>query len=290
MFNEIATVLNFFLNTSVHRDIYLPLAGKNASVSVVPRDRRVVASSNMAWSIFRLAHPLYEKAFPIYRAFYSFYKGRCDRRERRLLSSLIEPGDTVVDVGANIGFYSSFFSRLVGPEGTVHAFEPDPVNYSHLQKAVGSMSNVRPCNAAVGEKSGKIQLWKHQTLNVDHRTFAVPGEQRIAIEVPIVTLDESFADQKLRLIKLDVQGSEASVLRGATRILTSSPRPAILFEFWPHALREAGENPLEFIEWIQQAASCRPKILTSRGLDEFDASTFPITNATWYCNLFLAGS
>lgn len=244
----------------------------------------------MAWSLFRLAHPLYQRAFPLYRVIYSAYKTQCDRREHRLLSSLIRRGDTVVDVGANIGFYSAFFSRLVGPEGSVHAFEPDPLNYSHLKKAVRGMTNVHPCNAAVGEKSGKIQLWKHETLNVDHRTFAVPGEQRIPIEVPVVTLDEAFADQKIRLIKLDVQGSEASVLRGATRILASSTRPAILFEFWPHALREAGEDPLEFIDWIQRVTSCKPKILTGQGLDEFDPSKFPIADATWYCNLFLAGS
>ena len=74
----------------------------------------------------RAANKVYERAFPIYRPLYAAYKTYADRAERELLRKILFQGAVVVDVGANIGIYSQFLSRCVGPTGLVHSFEPSP--------------------------------------------------------------------------------------------------------------------------------------------------------------------
>ena len=75
------------------------------------------------------ANKVYERAFPIYRPFYAAYKTYADRAERVLLRKILFQGAVVADVGANIGIYSQFLSRCVGPTGSVHSFEPSPDNF-----------------------------------------------------------------------------------------------------------------------------------------------------------------
>src|SRR5215469_18149386 len=91
----------------------------------------------------RAANKLYEHAFPIYRPLYAAYKAYADRAERRLLRKILFRGAVVVDVGANIGTYSEFLSRCVGPTGLVHAFEPSTDNFTRLSAATRNLLNVR---------------------------------------------------------------------------------------------------------------------------------------------------
>ena len=119
----------------------------------------------------RAANKLYEHAFPIYRPLYAAYKAYADRAERRLLRKILFRGAVVVDVGANIGTYSEFLSRCVGPTGLVHAFEPSPDNFTRLSAATRNLLNVRLSQAAVGEHSGESKLYISNNLNVDHRAY-----------------------------------------------------------------------------------------------------------------------
>lgn len=105
-----------------------------------------------------VGNKVYEHAFPIYRPLYGAYKAYADRAERQLLRKILFPGAVVVDVGANIGIYSNFLSRCVGPTGLVHSFEPSPDNFKRLCAATRDLSNVRLSQAAVGERSGKPEL------------------------------------------------------------------------------------------------------------------------------------
>ena len=119
----------------------------------------------------RIGNKVYEHAFPIYRPLYAAYKAYTDRAERRLLRNILFQGAIVVDVGANIGIYSEFLARRVGPTGLVHCFEPSPDNFKRLCAATRNLSNVRLSNAAVGESSGESKLYISEQLNVDHRTY-----------------------------------------------------------------------------------------------------------------------
>src|SRR5215217_3365241 len=122
-----------------------------------------------------VGNKVYERAFAIYRPLYGAYKAYADRAERQLLRKILFPGAVVVDVGANIGIYTKFFSRCIGPTGLVHSFEPSPENFKRLQSVTRNLANVRLKQAAVGESSGRSTLYISDKLNVDHRAYLPEG-------------------------------------------------------------------------------------------------------------------
>ena len=205
----------------------------------------------MKLQLFRIADKLYYHAYPIYYPMYSGWKAFHDRRERTLLRTIIKTGMCVVDGGANIGVYSRFLSALVGNSGRVHAFEPAPYNFKRLQKNIGQLPNVSLNQCALGERSGFIGLYYSKELNVDHRTYE-SGDGRERISVPVTTLDDYFpAGKRVDLIKLDVQGYELSVLRGAERVLKENRDIKVLMEFWPYGLRKASTDPGDILNFAR---------------------------------------
>lgn len=134
-------------------------------------------------------------------------------RSRQLLRQILVPGAVAVDVGANIGIYSQFLARCVGPAGAVYSFEPAPENFERLRAAACAFSNMYLLQAAVGERSGKSELYLSGTLNVDHRTYSTDNSARRVVQIDIVALDDYFKPgQPVDLIKMDVQGRRASRL------------------------------------------------------------------------------
>src|SRR5258708_19822103 len=79
-----------------------------------------------------VGNKIYQHAFPIYRLCYRGFKAYTDHAERRLLTTILSAGDVVVDAGANIGIYSEFLARRVGPTGVVNSFEPSPENFDQF--------------------------------------------------------------------------------------------------------------------------------------------------------------
>jgi FkbM family methyltransferase len=192
---------------------------------------------------------LYQHAFPIYRPVYAAYKACADHAERQLLRQILVPGAVAVDAGANIGIYSQFLARCVGPAGAVYSFEPAPENFTRLRAAVRGFSNVHVSQAAVGERSGKSELSLSDRLNVDHRTYLTHNSTRRVVQIEMVALDDYFKPgQRVDLIKMDVQGYELHVLRGADRVLADNPTANLLLELWPYGLKQAGTNWLELID------------------------------------------
>lgn len=239
-----------------------------------------------AVSVLRsVGNKVYEYAFPIYRPVYRAYKAYADRAERQLLTTILSPGAVVVDAGANIGIYSEFLSRCVGPTGVVHSFEPSPDNFKRLQSATRKLSNVRLSQAAVGESSGRSELYLSVKLNVDHRTYAAEGDSRDTMPIEMVALDQYF---KLRehvdLIKMDIQGYELHALRGATRVVADNPDIKLLIEFWPYGLTQAGANWADLIAFLEQKGMCIRQ-LSSKGLTPFRQELVR-ESADWYTNLF----
>src|SRR6267378_5034256 len=110
-------------------------------------------------TFYRVGNQLYKHAFLIYRHAYRVRKAYTDRAERQLLRNILSAGAVVVDAGANIGVYSQFLSRCVGPTGVVHSFEPSPENFERLRSATRRLSNVRLSQSAVGERSGNSELY-----------------------------------------------------------------------------------------------------------------------------------
>ncbi len=151
--------------------------------------------------------------------------------EMASLAPICRPGDVVIDVGANIGAHTVAFARLVGPQGCVIAFEPQRLVFQVLcaNVALNSLTNVDCHWAAVGERAAAIKV---PELDVaQHGDFAGVSLQGVREGMPVrqIALDEFVAPEGLRLIKIDVEGMEAEVLRGA-RGLIARMRPVLYVE------------------------------------------------------------
>jgi FkbM family methyltransferase len=206
---------------------------------------------NLKRSYLELANRGYHSIFPLYRIAYSTWKALADREERRLLRRFVKPGSLAVDVGANIGVYAVFLSRLVGASGSVLAFEPEPQNFARLQDAVRGRRNVAAFRAAVGEASGPSHLYLSGALNVDHRSYD-SGEDRHCMPVEMVAIDDCLDGRSVSTMKIDVQGFELSVLKGAARTLARSSGMMLLVEVWPSGLKAAGTSAQELVYTLSQ--------------------------------------
>jgi FkbM family methyltransferase len=169
--------------------------------------------------------------------------------EAKLVEKYCRPGMQVVDVGANIGFYTLIFSRLVGETGHVWAFEPAPGNAEILRKniAVNRFSNISIVEAGVSNTTEDGNLYISDSHQGDHRTFS--QEDRDTLSIKLYALDDYFqSKQRIDLIKLDIQGAEGLALMGMRRILANNPGLIILMEFWPDMLLKLGLSPKEMLQ------------------------------------------
>lgn len=136
------------------------------------------------------------------------------------LAAFIRPGDCIWDVGANRGFYTRQFSTLVGPSGTVIAFEPSPINFARLEQELMDLSNAFPCQFGLGSedthgtiKQGDDELGATSRL-VEHDQ----GGQVVMLRAGD-SLVESGDAPAPNVIKLDVEGYEWEVLQGMAKLL-----------------------------------------------------------------------
>lgn len=170
--------------------------------------------------------------------------------ETRLIHRLVKPGDTVVDVGANIGYYTLQLARLVGPAGRVFAFEPEPRNFDLLRRNVweNGYNNVTLVHAAVLAREERRRLYLNDENRGDHRLQATEGRENI--EVQGLSLDEFFRtfSGRLDFVKIDVQGAEGEVFDGLQGLVAAGRVGRIITEFWPRGLSQAGYEPRRFLE------------------------------------------
>jgi len=210
-----------------------------------------VNSSTAVRATARLSGFLFRNAFPVYVALYDRYKRAADRGEIALIRRLVHPGDDVVDVGANIGFYTQVLAQCVGPNGHVYAFEPDTLNFRRLCVRTASLPQVEAVRAAVTERSGAIDLHVSRDLSVDHRIYAT-DETRRTVVVDAVALDDFFREgrQPIQFIKMDIQGAEHAALRGMRGVIERSPSLRILMEMWPTVLDRFGAGTDALLELV----------------------------------------
>ncbi len=170
--------------------------------------------------------------------------------ETTLFQKELHNGMTVVDIGANIGYYTVMAAHFVGPSGKVIAFEPDEQSGEILKKniVVNKFNNVSYVNKALSDKKGFTRLYVSDENRGDNRIYN-PKDGRKYVEVEIITLDEYLPKEtKVDLIKIDVQGAEFLVLLGMEQTITKSKTLIIFTEFWPQAIIEIGKSPEEFLK------------------------------------------
>jgi FkbM family methyltransferase len=203
-------------------------------------------------STARASNFLFRHAFPVYRRLYDAYKRTADRAILDLLQRSLRPGDRVVDIGANVGFYAEVLARLVGEDGRVYAFEPAAENFDRLAARTQRYRQVRPVRAAVTDHVGATALYLSSDLNVDHRTYRTDDTRRTA-SVDAVSLDAFFAADTapLRLIKMDIQGAEHAALLGMQNVVARSPGVKILLELWPFVYERYGNGTQTILRLLE---------------------------------------
>ncbi|WP_167880783.1 FkbM family methyltransferase [Leptospira yanagawae] len=186
--------------------------------------------------------------------FYDKYKYISDFDDINRLKKKITEGSVVIDAGANVGFYTRLLSKFVGKSGLVIAFEPNLKNFEVLKKRTNTLNNVKIVNAALSEKSGKIDLYISEDLNVDHQTYD-SGENRRKVQIDCFSLDdycEKKGISKVSFIKMDLQGYDAIALRGMRKTIKENPNIAICCEFWPYGMKKAGVDPKVMLADIER--------------------------------------
>ena len=121
--------------------------------------------------LLKPANWIFNNSFPLYKFLYFNFKLSQDAENLNLIKSFVKSGDVLLDIGANIGFYTIELSKMVGESGRVHSFEPDKKNYSYLQSTTKKLTNVALNNKAVADKDGTTVLYTSDALNVEHTTY-----------------------------------------------------------------------------------------------------------------------
>jgi FkbM family methyltransferase len=164
-------------------------------------------------------------------------KTRAGSTSLRLVEALVGPGEVVVDAGSNWGLFAARLARLVGPRGTVHAFEPDGGDLRSLQALRRARPNIVIHQVALSDRSGEaaLQVPVQQGVTITPQASLTVSHEREGMEhlvwlVPIAPLDSLLAgDAPLAFIKIDVEGHELPLLRGAEGLLRRH-HPSLLVE------------------------------------------------------------
>ncbi len=201
---------------------------------------------------------------------WTIHQSGWEAEETAYVKSILSPGDFVIDVGANLGWYTVVMARQVGEKGVVVAFEPEPRNFELLTRNVNENGFANRCKlfpTALLDRAGQCTMEKSHNNFGDHRVRVAPPEnfrnyycelERQEIKVNAESLDvvlrkSALGGKKVRLLKMDAQGSEVSIMRGAKRTLEKTE--CVITEFWPYGLYRAGHSADDFYACVRESFS-----------------------------------
>jgi len=213
----------------------------------------------------------------------------------QVFQELVQPGMTVVDVGAHVGFYTLLAARLVGTNGRVYAFEPNPEVYNILVRNIqinGYREIVRAVPKGVSNEKRTVSLYVSRERSDEASFYSQESVDNACIEVETVRLDEFFADEgwpKVDLVKIDVEGAEVEVLEGMRELTSRNKDLKVIVEFNPkNQMRACGSHTKLFETLV--ALGFKRFYAIRHGLKEVDLSEdlkklIRMTETTKYVNL-----
>lgn len=165
-----------------------------------------------------------------------------------------KPGETFVDVGSNIGYYTLRLAKAVGQKGKVISIEPDPDSYEILTKncKLNNLKTIELHNLAIGDHNGSVKLFRAETHSGQSSLDSNLETSKNSVSVNLSTLDELL--EKLSIIdwmKIDVEGSELNVLHGSQKTLLKTKK--ILIEIHEPQLRKQNQKPEQIINILKNS-------------------------------------
>jgi FkbM family methyltransferase len=187
---------------------------------------------------------------------------RYELTELRLMQEFLAPGQRVLDVGANVGYTTRFFAKEVGRNGSVHAFEPNPLIFPLLQANLARFRNVDVYNLGLSNAAGEVPLFlagnnhfvggfspEYAVRQLAYGTKKTP--ERIGAQVAEGgEFLRAHGIEAVDVVKIDVEGWELKVLAGLESVISASRSLIIFCELNPMAQECAGRNSVELIQWL----------------------------------------
>ena len=235
--------INILLNSSLVRSSLVISLGRfvrslSKSNIVEIEGRKMFTQNNdgLALSIFKIYEP----------------------NQTKIVKKYVHEGDVVIDIGAHVGYYTLLMAQLVGKNGKVYSFEPDPVNFELLKKSVeiNGFENVVLIQKAVSDTTEKIKLFLGDNDSAINRIYdAKLGDAKKSIDVESITIDEYFKenDKLFNFIKIDSEGSEAKIINGMEKFLTKNRKLIMMTEFFPFLIKKSGDEPKQYLKSLENS-------------------------------------
>ncbi|GJM42610.1 MAG: hypothetical protein DHS20C20_28920 [Ardenticatenaceae bacterium] len=191
------------------------------------------------------------------------------------LDKLAAPGQTMLDIGAHVGYYSRRYAKALGVNGRIFAFEPHPRTFATLKHNVSQLPQVTAVQLALADQEGTAELHDYLMMSASgslhydesmvalqkaqtHDTDIAPriGQPFAAQTFTVRTtpVDDFLATQgveKVDLVKMDIEGAEISALRGMKQTIANSPNLKLIMEYNPQALKAFGHDPVAALQEVQ---------------------------------------
>jgi FkbM family methyltransferase len=173
--------------------------------------------------------------------------GFYERATTFLVRDVLKKGDTFVDVGANIGYFSVIASRSVGEHGEVYALEPSTEAFERLKMnvAINGATNIRIVPKAAHRAAGELRLYLSDIQDGMNSTLGII-KHSASRTIQTTTIDELLGNKKIALIKIDVEGAEREALIGAKNVLSSGNCTKVIVEWYNYSRFTSGELDLRF--------------------------------------------
>ena len=211
----------------------------------------------------------------------------CERFETEFVRQVVRPGDTVIDVGANVGWYASLLCELVGPEGRVYAFEPNSRLAALLDKL--DMPQLRAVAAGLGDCDGE------QCFSIPENWISGSfGEVADAVAtecVPMVRLDAFLETEKVdqvTFVKCDAEGAELGILSGASDTLHNARPPMWLVEMSSEETAKFGYHPTRLVEFFEHGTKTEYKaFMVNQQSGNLEPLQVPAEEPFWFNAVFV---
>lgn len=192
---------------------------------------------------------------------YIYFLGEYEAAITSIFKRIVGPGDICLDIGANIGWYTTLFQKLIGENGQVHAFEPVPPVFETLKRNTQLNSpphNIKLNNFALGNEEKQVDLHVFSALPSGHASISAFDHSDFEVFPSLMRpLDTYISENGLGnvdFVKIDVEGAELMVLEGASKLFEQGRLPVFEIEMALATTTGFGYMPNDLIEFIRHKA------------------------------------